>query len=102
MPNGEEKNWVRLCAAIDGFRLRFGKWPTVVCMDRVVYEDLQWMFSEQAFRALKDKVRLRVKRGATIAAEDGEGRVYDYGREGFPPETLEPSAHEWLGVCPQV
>ena len=30
MPNGADKNFVRLCAALNGFRLRYGKWPTRV------------------------------------------------------------------------
>jgi len=28
MPNGDDKNWVRLCAALDGFFGRYGRWPT--------------------------------------------------------------------------
>ena len=101
MPNGETRNWVRFCAAIDGFRQRFERWPTKVAVDPVIYEDLQWMFSEKAFRELNSRVRLDVRQGAMIAAEDGEGHVYDYGEEGFPSERPQPSAGDWLGVHPE-
>ena len=28
VPNGDDKNWVRLCGAIDGFRVKYVKWPS--------------------------------------------------------------------------
>ena len=93
---------MRLCAAIDGFRQRYGHWPTTVFVDRVIYQDLKWMFSGETFQALNDRVNLQIRRGAMIAAEDSQGHVYDYDREGFPRERPHPGANEWLGVCPDV
>ena len=30
MPNGNDRNWIRFCAAVDGFRSVFGRWPVRV------------------------------------------------------------------------
>lgn len=40
MPNGDDKNWVRVCLTVDGFRARFGRWPAAVRLPPVCFEDL--------------------------------------------------------------
>src|SRR5262249_16177409 len=41
MPNGHDKNWVRLCAAIDGFRVRYGHWPMRVRIFPISLADIR-------------------------------------------------------------
>jgi len=41
MPNGDSKNWIRFCASIDGFRARYGSWPTKVRVPNFFIEELQ-------------------------------------------------------------
>ena len=40
MPNGADKNWVRVCTAIDGFIAKHGHKPTLVEMNPLVFADL--------------------------------------------------------------
>jgi len=40
MPNGDDKNWVRICTAVDGFRGRYGRWPAGVRLPPDYFEDV--------------------------------------------------------------
>ncbi|HEY7240434.1 MAG TPA: hypothetical protein VH600_14765 [Burkholderiales bacterium] len=101
MPNGHDKNWVRLCAAIDGFRIRHGHWPIRVRMYPRSLEDLrEHVFSRAAFAKIEGKVKL-VADDAPMIAEDDTGAQYNYGKEGFPEKRPTPNAAEWLGVKPK-
>ena len=99
MPNGADKNWVRLCAAIDGFRARHKLWPTTIRLGKREYKDLQWMFTKESFGKLAEKLRF-VTIDLGMAAEDHEGRKYDYAKEGFSKKQPDITAKEWLGVEP--
>lgn len=101
MPNGHDKNWIRLCAAINGFRSRYSRWPTRVRIHPLSLADLRdHLFAPSEFAQITSRVEL-VADGASMIAEDDTGASYDYGREGFPPEGAEPTAEEWLGVRPK-
>jgi len=96
MPNGDDKNWIRLCAALDGFFARYGKWPTRVRVFPGALEDLRThVLGPEAFAVVSRKVRL-VPDEASMLAEDDEGHAYDYGKEGFPRQRPDPSAREWF------
>lgn len=100
MPNGWGKNWVRLCAAIDGFRARYGAWPTRVRMFPATLEHLRNdLLDPRSFAQLESKIEL-VGDEAPMVAEDDEGRSYSYGAEGFSEARPDVSAQEWLGVRP--
>jgi hypothetical protein len=96
MPNGRDKNVVRLCAAIDGFRLRFGEWPTIAYLWPGCIEDLRGCLTAEGFANLEAKLQLHESEGATVRVEDASGRSYDYGTEGFPEGEPELRAEEWL------
>ena len=95
MPNGIDKNWYRMCAAINGFRARYGSWPTKIHLPEGA---IQQLFSDETFARL-EKVLTFVYDGSPFIAEDDLGRSYNYGQEGFfdPPDIR---AHEWLKVEP--
>jgi hypothetical protein len=98
MPNGGDKNFVRLCGALDGFKVRYGRWPIRVVIYPMSLDDLrEHVLSPEAFATVMQKVRL-VEGDAGFQAEDGEGNVYDYANEGFPESRPNPTAEEWLGV----
>ena len=100
MPNGFDKNWVRLCAAVDGFFQRHGHWPSRVIMFPESLEDLrEYVFSKETFSVLSSKLEL-VPGEAPVVAVDTEGNRYSYGEDGFPSGRPSPSAQEWLGVRP--
>jgi hypothetical protein len=102
MPNGNERNWVRLCASIDGFRKRHGVWPTRVRAQAICIGDLRGMFSPEDFDALCATIQLVVDEEASMVSEDEQGRTFDYGNEGFTPEPEEDPARLWLGVTPTI
>lgn len=101
MPNGHDRNWVRFCAAVDGFRDRFGRWPSSVRLASGYGDDLRGLLSDESFRVLEEKLVLRSDERAHFIAEDEAGRKYDYSRERFPQDRPQPSAEEWLGVHPE-
>jgi len=74
MPNGGDKNFVRLCAAIDGFRARYKAWPTAVRLFPTALIDLRDdVLGADAFEKLQSKIQL-VPDEAGMIAEDGTGR----------------------------
>jgi len=100
MPNGTAKNWIRFCGAINGFRLRYGKWPNQVLVDNLIYESLMSLFKPKTRSILQSRVELIISKGATVVAIDDQGNKYNYGNEGFPKEELDIKADDWLGVSP--
>ena len=100
MPNGHDKNWVRLCGAIEGFRLRYGRWPTEVRIDPICLEDLRhYVFSERAWRVIENNLVFHAVGGAFEVTGHRESdtatwrRVFRRTYRMFVPE-------EWIGVTP--
>lgn len=102
MPNGHDKNWIRLCAAINGFRGRYGRWPVRIRLHSLSLEDLRdHLFSKRDFARIRSKVELVPDDNAPMIAEDDTGASYNYGDEGFPLGVPKPSAAEWLEARPK-
>ena len=99
MPNGDQRNVFRLCSAIDGFRLRYGSWPTRVRIVPSAIEDLSnHLLGKRRFAKVQAKIQLISEKGAEFIAEDEIGNSYNYGREGEPKESLSGTlARDWLG-----
>lgn len=101
MPNGHDKNWVRLCAAVDGFHARYGRWPTRVRLFPECLADIRDdLFTPEDYASITAKVAL-VPDKASMIAEDESGASYNYGAEGFRETSPGPSAYEWFGVSPK-
>lgn len=100
MPNGYDKNWIRLCGAIDGFKVRFGQWPTKVLLPEAILNDLEEsIFTPQSMLRLREKIAFVVE-DVPIVAQDECGNQYSYGDEGFPKSKPRIDAATWLGVEP--
>ncbi len=100
MPNGEAKNWIRLLAAVDGFRDRYGAWPTRVRLFPVALRGFREdLFTPEALALVVQRLEL-VEDDAPMVAEDDEGNSYSYGAEGFPKKRPNPNADQWLSVRP--
>jgi hypothetical protein len=56
MPNGHDKNWNRLCAAIDGFRSHYGRWPSRVRIMEVSLRDFDFLFTPADLAQITSKV----------------------------------------------
>ncbi len=100
MPNGESRNWIRCIGAIEGFRVRHGKWPSRVRVSRFLWQELQERLTAKEWAILNSKIDL-VPDGSPMIAEDDSGNSYSYGKEGFSKMKPEIRAEEWLGVYPQ-
>jgi|GEM_PF-639840 len=101
MPNGSNKNYVRLCGAIDGFRVRYGRWPTTARLWPGCIDSLRHALSDEGFARVEARLTLVEHPEATVMVEDEEGRSYDYGSMGFPPVKPEPSADDVIGAKPR-
>ena len=100
MPNGEIKNWVRLCSTINGFRSKYKCWPNRIRLYKQIHEDLFYIFSPQSFTKLEEKVKFIIDDSPIIVAEDDEGRSYSYGEEDSVKIIPDIDAREWLGIEP--
>lgn len=101
MPNGHDKNWVRLCGAVEGFHARYGHWPTRVRLFPGQLSDIRDdLFSPEDYARIIAKVTLVPDR-APMIAEDDSGASYNRGAEGFPQASPTSSAREWFGVTPK-
>lgn len=78
MPNGIDKNLVRLREVVDGFRARFGHWPERVVIYRISLDDIRALLSSEQFSAVEAKVRL-LPGDEPFRAEDDRGNWYVYG-----------------------
>ena len=102
MPNGVGKNWSRLLIAVNGFRIRYRRWPTQVRMWQVQIDDIKSVFKPDTYEKLISRIKLIADEEATVVAGDESGRQYDYGREGFPRKKRGVDAATWLGIEPDV
>lgn len=96
MPNGIDKNWCRMCAAINGFCVRYSSWPTRI---RIPEGAIEYLFTEETFARLEEKIRI-VYDGSPYIAEDEAGRSYNYGQAGFSAQAPNIHACDWLNVEP--
>ena len=99
MPNGESKNWIRFCAAIDGFRARYKKWPTKARVPTFFIEELKEVLTKESFEKLSSKITL-IGDESPFIAEDKKSESYNYGLENLSDSKSGLKASEWLGVQP--
>ena len=89
-----------MCATIDGFRLRYKRWPTRIRLFPGTLSDLkEHVFTAQSFQKIEEHIEF-IPADASIVAEDDLGGQCDYGDEGFPPTEPDIDARTWLGVVP--
>lgn len=98
MPNGNDRDWVRFCAAIDGFRSQFGRWPVRVRLFPDALLDIRdHILTPEGFAQVESRVELVPDDDASMIAEDDSGARYNYGQSGFPETPPDTSAMEWFG-----
>lgn len=103
MPNGVDKNWVRLCRALEGFHAVHGHWPSRVRVYPDCLVDLKrHLFRPTTWRRITEKIAFVAGKEAPFIAEDAEGRRFSYGTDVAPEPRAPVSAEEWLGVAPDV
>ena len=98
MPNGDDANWVRVCGAVDGFRVRYGRWPDRVCVSSALLTNLRDHVLTKAGLAVVESV-FAILPGpeVRVIAEGGEGEAWNFGTEGFPSQNPDPRTRDWFG-----
>ena len=101
MPNGEDKNWVRLCIAVEGFRARYQKWPGPALISKDIAETIKQLFEPLTYEAVLMKLEIvEVEDEAHIELVDKAGNNFKYGEEwDFEPDV---DASSWFGVTPDA
>ncbi len=98
MPNGDDKNWIRVCCAIDGFRARYGRWPKRVRLMPIAYIDLlSHVLTPLGSAIVSSVVELVPEDDAEMIADDGTGAEFNYGRDGGPERELDTATLIWFG-----
>lgn len=90
---------MRVVAAINGFRQKFGYWPSVIEAEAVTISDLAThSLTPKGFLLLQRRVRLVAgSQGRLLVVGQGED-VFDYGEEvSVNPVELTESTEDWLG-----
>jgi hypothetical protein len=76
MPNGDDATWVRVCASIDGFRTRYGRWPTRVRLFAGALENLRdHVLTPAGFEVVIGIVQLVADDQAPMVADGCNRRV---------------------------
>lgn len=98
MPNGHDRNWIRVCGAVDGFRQRYGRWPLRVRIMPGAFADLvNHILTPDGFVVVNSKFELVAEDDAEMIAEGPDGETYCYGKEGFPTQDVSPSTGKYFG-----
>lgn len=98
MPNGVDEIWVRVCAAIDGFRVVYGWWPKRVRIMPTCYVNLvSHILNPQGYALVSSFVELVPEEDADIIADDESGNEYSYGKLGFSQREADPPTRDWFG-----
>lgn len=78
MPNGDDRNLVRLAICIAVYHVRFGVWPTHARFAAPYLWDIAHVVGPMGFERLADLMELRTEGGSR------EGGISVGGREGVP------------------
>lgn len=91
---------VRVIEALNGFRSKFGYWPTSLQMEGASIACLATeLLTPFGFFSLQSRVSIEVSERGRLLAVGHSGDVFDYGEEGW--ETAGGHAHDaraWLGL----
>ncbi|MCD4485958.1 hypothetical protein LQR31_15910 [Chromobacterium vaccinii] len=97
-PDGQ--SLTRILAAIEGFFVTYGTWPSQVRLTPGHIAQLHdQVLSADAYSKLTARVALVSDPSATVVAENQSGQLYNYGASGFPKSRPTVRAREWLGLC---
>jgi hypothetical protein len=96
MPNGDDKNYDRLCVTVDGFYARHGRWPTRVRLGQDELDNLRdELFSPKRWARIASKLEFTAETDVGfIASASDRDESFNY-RE--PHDADFPRVKGWLG-----
>ena len=101
MPNGDDKNLVRLAICIAVYHARFGAWPTHARFEAGYLWSVARILGPVGFERLADLMELRTERhseeegGISVGGRDGVQRFERVDHERVSEESLR-EAWDWL------
>jgi hypothetical protein len=96
---GGGQSLARILAAIEGFVVRHGQWPTAVRVTPGYLKHIQDnVLTEDEFSRFSPKIALIPDAAATVVAQNEAGLTYDYGKSGFSKGRPSVRARDWLGL----
>ena len=98
MPNGVDKNLVRLAIASAEYRRRHGEWPTEARVAPLVLWEYGYLLDLPNFERLCSRLRLRTTDGAHLAVGGEKGHLVYEKLDESPTNDLVEEAWDWLGV----
>jgi hypothetical protein len=90
-------DWFRVCIAINGFRARYGSWPTTIHLPKGVLEPL---FKPATLARLNDRIKI-IYDDSYFVTRDDQGNFYSFKTDGFV-DGSDIDARDWLGVSPDI
>ena len=107
MPNGDDKNWVRLCIAVEGFRARYQKWPETALLSKGLAENIKRMFKPLDYEAVLTKLEIvEVEDAYHIELVDKAGNSFKYGKNGISSQVGMPAvgseSHSMHTIIPDL
>jgi hypothetical protein len=100
MPNGESKNWIRLCITLEGYRSFYGRWPETISLTPDFIEELQNKLTTSDFEKLQSKLKLIPDDTKPFECHDKMGNQFTYSK-GL--KTVNKNQHnpiKWLNITP--
>lgn len=97
MPNGVDKNLVRLSIACAQFRATHGTWPSEARVAPIVMWSFGQLFDLDNFEQLCKRLRLRTTTNALLAVGTTKAHHVYSGAEGADWQRVD-EARAWLGV----
>ena len=100
MPNGYDRNWVRLLIILGRFRAKYGSWPSKILLSKSMLDNLKNdLFTLEAFAKLEEKLEFIVNDDG-FGAEDNSGNFISYNESPDSGDKQNINPYEWLGVSP--
>ena len=90
-------DWFRVCIAINGFRAKYGDWPTMIHLPNGVLDPL---FKPATLAKINNRIKI-IYDNAYFITQDDQGNQYSFKTEGFV-DGGEIDARDWLGVSPDI
>lgn len=101
MPNGYDRNWIRLAGVLEGFFETHGHWPSRVRVNLTSLENLRNdLFTPASWDRMTERIQFIPDESVGMVAEDAVGNAYSFGQP--HPRKSCPSVVAWLGVRPDV
>jgi hypothetical protein len=101
MPNGYDRNWLRLAYVLEGFFAAHGHWPSRVRVQPLSLENLRNdLFTAASWEQITARIQFIPDESVGMVAEDVQGNAFNFGQRIDRKEA--PSVEDWLGVQPDV